>query len=144
MRRRSTEIISNRSRDWHPQHRFPYVSLLWMGAAAMAFCFLRLADVIAALVVIRIMLQFLLQAAGVMVLRVRRPDMPRPFRMWMYPLPALLAMAGFLYVLFGRSNFGKEIRYALLILISGTVIFSFVHGERVSGPLGRRRAAHNK
>ncbi len=107
----------------HPQHRFPYISLLWMGAAAMAFCFLRLADVIAALVVIRIMLQFLLQAAGVMVLRVHRPDMPRPFRMWMYPLPALLALAGFLYVLFGRSNFGNEIRYALLILISGMAIF---------------------
>src|SRR5947209_15737099 len=101
----------------HPHHRFPHVSLLWMGAAAMAFCFLRLADVIAALVVIRIMLQFLLQAAGVMVLRVRRPEMFRPFRVWLYPIPALLAIAGFLYVLFGRSNFGKEIRYALLILI---------------------------
>ena len=94
-----------------------------MGAAGALFCFFRLADVIAALVVIRIMLQFLLQAAGVMVLRLRRPEMPRPFRMWMYPLPALLAMGGFLYVLFGRSNFGREIRYALLILISGTALF---------------------
>src|SRR5205085_9224099 len=84
----------------HPQHRFPYVSLLWLGSAAVAFCFLRLADVIAALVVIRIMLQFLFQAVGVIVLRIRKPEMPRPFRMWMYPLPALLAAAGFLYVLF--------------------------------------------
>jgi len=121
----------------HPQHRFPHVSLLWMGAAAMAFCFLRLADVIAALVVIRIMLQFLLQAAGVMVLRVRRPDMPRPFRMWMYPLPALLAMAGFLYVLFGRSNFGKEIRYALLILISGTATFFWRSWREQTWPFAR-------
>ena len=55
----------------------------------MLFCFLRLADVIAALVVIRILLQYLVQAVGVIVLRIRRPDMPRPFRMWLYPVPAL-------------------------------------------------------
>src|SRR6266566_3425782 len=49
----------------HPRHRFPYVSLLALGAVAAGFCFLSLADVIAALVVIRIMLQFLIQAVGV-------------------------------------------------------------------------------
>ncbi len=108
----------------HPRHRFPYVSLMWLGIAAIAFCFLRLADVIAALVVIRIMLQFLFQAVGIILLRVRRPQMPRPFRMWMYPVPALLAIAGFVYVLISRNNFGKEIRYAVVILISGTVIYS--------------------
>jgi amino acid transporter len=124
----------------HPKHRFPYVSLLWMGTAAMAFCFLRLADVIAALVVIRIMLQFLLQAAGVMVLRVRRPDMPRPFRMWVYPIPALLAMAGFLYVLFG-GNFGKEMRYAALILISGTAIFIWRSWREGKWPFAMRESA---
>jgi APA family basic amino acid/polyamine antiporter len=127
----------------HPKHRFPYVSLLWMGAAAMAFCFLRLADVIAALVVIRIMLQFLLQAAGVMVLRVRRPELVRPFRMWLYPAPALLAVAGFLYVLFGRRDFGKEIRYALLILISGTAIFIWRSWREGKWPFAiREGAAH--
>ena len=109
----------------HPQHRFPQVSLIWLGAAAIAFCFLRLADVIAALVVIRIMLQFLFQAVGVMILRVRRPELPRPFHMWMYPVPALLAIAGFLYVLISRNNFAREIRYAIAILISGTLIYGW-------------------
>src|SRR5438132_10709743 len=66
----------------HPQHRFPYVSLLALGGVALLFCFFSLADVIAALVVIRILLQFLAQAVGVIVLRIRRPDLPRPFRMW--------------------------------------------------------------
>src|SRR5271169_3776093 len=89
----------------HPEHRFPTVSLLALGAVAMLFCFLRLADVIAALVVIRIMLQFIVQAVGVMVLRKRQPDMPRPFRMWLYPLPALLAIAGFIFILVARKNF---------------------------------------
>src|SRR5438874_2957309 len=99
----------------HPEGRFPYVSLLALGVVAAAFCFLRLADVIAALVVIRIMLQFLIQAIGVIVLRIRRPDIPRPFRMWLYPLPALLASLGFLFVLIKRPNPLKEIRYAAVI-----------------------------
>src|ERR1700690_1659747 len=87
----------------HPERRFPTVSLLALGFVAMLFCFLRLADVIAALVVIRIMLQFIVQAIGVMVLRRRRPDMPRPFRMWLYPVPALLAIAGFTFILLSRK-----------------------------------------
>jgi amino acid transporter len=107
----------------HPEGRFPYVSLVSLGAVAALFCFLRLADVIAALVVIRIMLQFLVQAIGVIVLRVRRPEMPRPFRMWLYPLPALIASFGFGYILFVRVNALKEIRYALVILILGIAIY---------------------
>ena len=107
----------------HPQHRFPYVSLVALGCVAIPFCFLSLRDVIAALVVIRILLQFLVQAVGSIVLRVRRPDLARPFRMWLYPLPALLASAGFVFILFSRPNFLKEIRYAVVILAMGLVIF---------------------
>jgi basic amino acid/polyamine antiporter, APA family len=107
----------------HPKKRFPYVSLLMLGGVAIAFCFLSLADVIAALVVIRIILQFLLQTVGVIVLRIRRPDMPRPFRMWLYPIPALLATCGFVYILFSRPDFGKEIRYAVVLLIVGLIIY---------------------
>ena len=70
----------------HPKHRFPYVSLLIMGGIAALFCFLKLADVIAALVVIRIMIQFLAQIYGLLILRRTQPDMPRPFKMWLYPI----------------------------------------------------------
>jgi basic amino acid/polyamine antiporter, APA family len=107
----------------HPEHRFPYVSLLALGGVAAVFCFFSLADVIAALVVIRITLQFLVQAVGVIVLRIRQPDLQRPFRMWLYPLPALLASVGFIFVLVSRTNSMKQIRYALVILITGTVIY---------------------
>jgi amino acid transporter len=107
----------------HQRHRFPYVSLLVMGGIATVFCFFRLADVIAALVVIRILVQFLAQIVGVIVLRVRRPDLPRPFRMWLYPLPALLALAGFVYVLISRKNFLKEIRYAAVLVVVGLIIY---------------------
>src|SRR5882762_4562457 len=107
----------------HPVHRFPYVSLLALGVVAAAFCFLRLKDAIAALVVIRIIIQFLVQAVGLIVLRIRRPEMPRPFRMWLYPLPALLASAGFLFILFNRVNWQKEVRYAAIILLTGILIY---------------------
>ena len=116
----------------HPRDRFPYVSLLALAGAACVFCFLSLADAIAALVVIRILLQFLVQAVGVIVLRIRRPDLPRPFRMWLYPLPALIASGGFLFILISRKNFLKEVRYAAVILLAGLLLYmarSWRHGE---------------
>jgi amino acid transporter len=107
----------------HPVHRFPHVSLLVLGLVAAAFCFLRLRDAIAALVVIRLILQFLVQAVGLIVFRITRPEAPRPFRMWLYPVPALLAIAGFLFILFNRVNWQKEIRYAAVILVAGLAIY---------------------
>lgn len=116
----------------HPKHHFPYISLLIMGGIAAAFCFLKLADVIAALVVIRIIIQFLAQIVGVIILRQTKPDFPRPFKMWLYPLPALIAIVGFVYVLFARPNFQKEIRYAAVLIVLGLIIYfvrSYKRGE---------------
>jgi len=110
-------------RKVHPKHHFPYVSLLIMGGIAMLFCFLRLVDVVAALVVIRITIQFLAQIVGLLILRQTRPDIPRPFKMWLYPLPALIAIVGFLYVMFMRPNFQKEIRYAVVLIVVGLIIY---------------------
>ena len=107
----------------HPVYKFPYVSLLALAGVAALFCFLRLADLIAALIVIRIVLQFLVQSIGVIVLRIRRPDLPRPFRMWLYPAPALIAAASFTFILISRKNFLREIRYAGVILVVGLAIY---------------------
>ena len=123
LRRRARRQLLSRFANVHPKRRFPTVSLLALGGVAALFCFLRLADVIAALVVIRILLQFIVQAVGLIVLRRRRPEMPRPFRMWLYPLPALLAIAGFLFILVSRKNFQREIRYAVAILIVGLIVY---------------------
>src|SRR5215467_8186273 len=107
----------------HPVHRIPYVSVLALAGVAALFCFLRLADLIAALVVIRIILQYLVQSVGVIVLRIRRPELPRPFRMWLYPLPAIAAAASFVFILVSRKNFLREIRYAGVILVVGLAIY---------------------
>jgi len=73
--------------------------------------------------------QFLAQIIGVIILRVRRPDLPRPFRMWLYPLPALVALGGFIYVLISRKNFLREIRYAAALVVVGLTIY-FVRARR--------------
>lgn len=122
----------------HPVLRFPYVSLLSLGGTALLFCFLRLADIIAALVVVRMIAQFMPQAIGVIVLRFRRPDLPRPFRMWLYPLPAIMATLGFLYVIIQRNNAMKEVRYAVVILLTGLIIYILRAWRQREWPFGER------
>ncbi len=72
---------------------------------------------------IRIIIQFLAQTVGVIVFRIKNPNIERPFKMWLYPLPAVLAFIGFVYVLFSRPNFLKEVRYAIVLLIVGTGVY---------------------
>jgi len=103
---------------------FPHRSLLMLGAGAVCFCFFSLSDVIAALVVLRILLQFLMQQVGVMVLRRTQPELKRPFRVWLYPLPPLLAIAGFGYILVERANFQREILGAAVVIALGSAVYA--------------------
>ncbi|MFN2565492.1 MAG: APC family permease [Gemmatimonadaceae bacterium] len=82
----------------HPTKGFPYVSLLVLGAISIVAGFFSLGTVIDALIVTRILVQFMGQAVGLMFLRRHAPHMPRPFRMWLYPLPALVALLGWIFV----------------------------------------------
>jgi amino acid transporter len=107
----------------HPKHGFPNVSLIALGVVAAVFCFFDLSHVIAALVAIRIILQYVLQQIGVILLRVRQPEMPRPFRLWLYPLPPLVALAGFLFILFSRPDASREFVYAGVIAVTGSVLY---------------------
>jgi amino acid transporter len=107
----------------HPTRRFPYVSLLVLGAVACVCCFFSLSEVIASLVVLRIVLQFSLQHVGVMVLRKRRPEMKRPFRVWLYPLPPIVALIAFEYIVFVRRGSVRELLLALAVVVAGTVVF---------------------
>jgi amino acid transporter len=121
----------------HPKHKFPYVSLLIMGATAAVFCFFRLADVIAAMVVIRIVVQFIAQIVGLMILRSTRRDVPRPFKMWLYPIPALLALIGFLYVMFMRDGFQTQVEYAVVLIAVGLAVYLVRSYRRKEYPFGQ-------
>jgi APA family basic amino acid/polyamine antiporter len=86
----------------HPRDHFPTASVLLLGGLASLFCIFQLRDLVSALVVIRILLLFLLQAVGAVVWRITNPTQPRPFRMWLYPLPVLITLAGFSMVLLDK------------------------------------------
>jgi APA family basic amino acid/polyamine antiporter len=107
----------------HPRGQFPHVAMLWLGGVAALFCCFSLGAVIAALVVIRIALQFLVQAIGLLRLRRTRPELPRPFRMPFYPWPVLLAVAGFVYVLFARTGSWLQLGGAGVVLAAGLVVY---------------------
>ncbi len=107
----------------HPTRGFPYISLLTLASAAALFCLFSLADVIAAMVVLRLLLQFLTQHIGVMLLRRSQPGLPRPFRLWFYPLPPLAALAGFTYILLARANFTRELALAAVVILVGLALF---------------------
>lgn len=83
----------------HPTRNFPHVSLLSLGIASAVACTFELTALIKALMVIQILIQFLAQTVAVTLLRRFRKDIRRPFRMWLYPLPSLVAAAGWLYIL---------------------------------------------
>jgi len=107
----------------HPRHGIPHRSLVALGVVAAAFCFLTLTQVITLLVITRILLQFFLQHVGVMLLRVQRPELPRPFKMPLYPLPPIVAMAGFVFMLVNRARALEGLTVAVCIACSGTLIY---------------------
>jgi len=109
----------------HPKHGIPHRSLAALGLVAAGFCFFSLAQVITMLVITRILLQFFLQQAGVMLLRVQRPELARPFRMPLYPLPPLVAMGGFVFILVNRSHALDGLAVAAGIGVSGTLIYLY-------------------
>ena len=82
----------------HPTKGFPYVSLLVLGVLSILAGFASLGMVIDALLTTRVLVQFIGQIGAVTLLRRRAPDMPRPYRMWLYPLPSLLALLGWIFI----------------------------------------------
>jgi len=107
----------------HPRHGIPHRSLVALGVVAAAFCFFSLAQVITMLVITRILLQFFLQHIGVMLLHAQRPELERPFKIPLYPLPPLVAMGGFIFMLVNRSHALGGLAVAAGIAVSGTAIY---------------------
>ncbi len=105
----------------HPKGHFPHVSLLIIGALALPFCFFSLGRLINWLMQIQIVAQFVWQCAGVILLHRYRKDIAQPFRMWLYPVPALLALAMWLYVFFASPAEG--IFFALVFLAAALCVY---------------------
>lgn len=101
----------------HASGGFPAVSIVVLGTIAIAASFVSLGMVIDALIVTRILVQFIGQIAGLIVLRRTRPTMERPYRMWLYPLPALVALAGWTFVF--ATTAPNVIAFGVAVLVVG-------------------------
>jgi len=105
----------------HPTKEFPHRSLLLIGVGAIIASFFNLADVIAALMAARILIQFVAQSIAVLLIRKNRPDIERPFKMWLFPLPVIISLTGYLYVF---SSLGLIfIAFGLATLAVGVVVY---------------------
>ncbi len=100
----------------HPVHRFPHVSLLALGATAFVFSLLfKLAFVISAILAMRCVVQFVGQSIGLMLLRRRLGPAGFPFRMWLYPIPVVLAIAGWAAIFVST---GPKLMLAAVVMIA--------------------------
>lgn len=105
----------------HPTKHFPHLSLLVLAAISIVCSFLSLSMVIDALVTLRIVIQFIGQIAAVVLLRRFRTDIRMPYRMWLYPLPCFVALAGWLFVF---ATAGSQIvLLSLGMLLLGVMVF---------------------
>jgi amino acid transporter len=125
----------------HPKKEFPHVSLLLIGALSIAASFLTLSMVITALVTMRILVQFIGQIGAVMRLRKLKPDTERPFKMWLYPLPAFIALLGWIFVFLTSGK--PPILYSLLALAFGVIAFLIWSKLRKSWPFSDPIPASN-
>ncbi len=117
----------------HPTGDFPHRSLLLLGAIAILACLCDLSIVIDALLTSRILIQFLAQVASVVYIR-RRPDLAArlPFRMWLYPLPALVAAVGWIWIF--ASSPPAVILFGLGTMALGLLAFAVRDRGVPSGP----------
>ncbi len=122
----------------HPTAGFPAVSLVVLGLLSIAASALSLDVVIDTLIATRILVQFIGQVAGLVLLRRRRPDMARPYRMWLYPLPALVALAGWTFIFVTTGP--RIIAFSLGALVIGLASFLIWSRRLAQWPFARRLA----
>jgi amino acid transporter len=115
----------------HPTGHFPHVSVLTIGGLSILAGMTSLDWVISALLTARILVQFIGQIAALAWIRRKRPDILRPYRMPLYPLPSLIALAGWLYI-FGTAG-ATFILYGLGTIGLGLVLFFLWDRRRPAG-----------
>ena len=106
----------------HPTKHFPHVSLLALAAAALIFCLaLRLAQTIRAILAMRCIIQFIAQGVGLVLLRRRQGSEWLPFRMWLYPVPVVIAVAGWAGIFLATGP--KPMLASLLAATAGILVY---------------------
>ncbi|HKG68709.1 MAG TPA: amino acid permease [Segetibacter sp.] len=106
----------------HPIKHFPYVSLLFLGGVAFVFSLLfRLGEVISGILAMRILIQFIGQAIGLLLLRKARDKKNFPYQMPLFPVPVFIAIAIWLFILYSTGI--KMTIYGLVVIVLGIIVF---------------------
>jgi len=123
----------------HPTKHFPHISLLVLGGLAFLFSVtLKLETAIAGILSMRLLVQFIGQAVGVMVLRRRWGPERLPFKMLLYPVPAVLTMVGWSW-LFWQT--GAARKWGLAEIALGLLAFLIRQREMRQWPFGSTQSA---
>jgi amino acid transporter len=101
----------------HRTKNFPYFSVAFIGISSALASLLNLSDLITALIVIQVLVQFMAQVLAVTLIRRYRKDIPRPFQMWLYPVTSIIAFAGWAFILAASGL--KFILWVLALLVFG-------------------------
>jgi len=98
----------------HKTKHFPHVSLITLGIISLPFCFFTLGQLVSWLIQVQILLRFIWQCIGVVLLKEFRKDIPHPFIMWLYPLPALISAILWMCIFFTGPGDGILFSFAFL------------------------------
>lgn len=106
----------------HPTKHFPHISLLFLGATAFVFSLLfRLGDIINAILAMRILIQFIGQGVGLILLRRNRKQESIGYKMPLYPLPVYAAIAVWLFILYSTGL--QMMTYGVIVISLGTIVY---------------------
>jgi fructoselysine transporter len=112
----------------HPTKKFPYVSLIFLCALGFVFSlFMKLSDAISSILAMRIIIQFVSQAVGVVLLRKRFGTSELPFKMWLFPVPVILSILIWLFLFVSTGWFAL---WGSLIALAGVVAFFIINGRK--------------
>jgi amino acid transporter len=116
----------------HPKGNFPYVSILALGFCSALACLLSLESLFTALIVAQTVLQFAGQCVAVMLLRGQKKEPVDSYRMPLYPLPALIALLGWIYIV--ASSGLRYIIFAAGLLALGVAMYLVRARQRAQWP----------
>jgi amino acid transporter len=100
----------------HPKGHYPVIAVLTLGVISALACIFSLGDLINLMVVVQIMLQFMAQCVAVIVLRKKALGGKTAFRMPLFPLPALIALTGWAYIVVTSGVRYIAIGFALMFV----------------------------
>jgi amino acid transporter len=118
----------------HPRGGFPYVSVISLGVCSALACFFSLEGLISALIVSQTLLQFMGQCVAVMLLRKRHRSRGDTYRMPFFPVPALLALCGWSYIVV--TSGARYIATGLILMLAGVLAFLMRAHRAAEWPFG--------